>query len=126
LFSGALSVFRFFLVFLGALLGFSLWVVFWVLFRFLGYVFGAFCWVFVWVFLANFGSPVYTTSIRRSALRFHFNELLLIKKKKKILLEELCDFDIIDKERALGVEERMKEAEVVSELERFTLMEEVS
>jgi hypothetical protein len=49
-----------------------------------------------------------------------------VKGKKKILLEEIRVFDIIEKERALGVEERMKKAEVVSELERSTLMEEVS
>jgi hypothetical protein len=49
-----------------------------------------------------------------------------VQRKKKILLEEMCVFDIIEQERALGVEERMKKEEVVSELERFILMEEVS
>jgi hypothetical protein len=34
--------------------------------------------------------------------------------------------DIIEKGRTLGAEESMKKAEIVSELERFTLMEEVS
>jgi hypothetical protein len=36
--------------------------------------------------------------------------------KKKILLEELCVFDVLEEEKALGVEEKMK-AKVVSELE---------
>jgi hypothetical protein len=43
LFAGDSSVSRFFLVFLGALLGFFCGVVFWVLFKFLGFVVGAFC-----------------------------------------------------------------------------------
>ena len=46
--------------------------------------------------------------------------------KKKIILEEVCAFDTIEEVRALGDEERMKKEKVVSELERSTLMEEVS
>jgi soluble P-type ATPase len=46
--------------------------------------------------------------------------------KKKIRLEELHVFVIVEEERALGAEERMKKAEIVSELGRSTLMEEVS
>jgi hypothetical protein len=49
-----------------------------------------------------------------------------VDRKKRILLEELRVFDVIEKERALGVEEKIKKAEVVIELERSTLMEEVS
>jgi hypothetical protein len=33
-----------------------------------------------------------------------------VKRKKKILLEELHVFDITEEERAVGVEERMKKA----------------
>jgi hypothetical protein len=39
-----------------------------------------------------------------------------VDRKKKILLEELCVFDVLEEEKALGVEEKMK-AKVVSELE---------
>jgi hypothetical protein len=46
--------------------------------------------------------------------------------KKKILLEELCVFEVLEEERALGFEEKMKKAWIVSELERSTLMEEVN
>lgn len=49
-----------------------------------------------------------------------------VEKKKNIFMEELCLFDIIEEERDLGVEERMKKAKVVSELERSTLVEEMS
>jgi len=49
-----------------------------------------------------------------------------VRRKRKILLEEVWAFDIIEEERALGHEERMKKAEVLNELERSTLMEEVS
>jgi len=40
-------------------------------------------------------------------------------------LEELHVLGIIEEGRALGVEESMKKVEIVSELERSTLMEEV-
>jgi hypothetical protein len=46
--------------------------------------------------------------------------------RKKILLEELRVFGIIKEGKALDVDEIMKKAEVVSKLERSTLMEEVS
>jgi hypothetical protein len=49
-----------------------------------------------------------------------------VEKKKNIFTEELCLFDSIEEERDLGVEERMKKAKVVSELERSTLVEEMS
>jgi len=45
--------------------------------------------------------------------------------KRKILLEELHVLGIIEEGRALGVEESMKKVEIVSDLERSTLMEEV-
>ena len=48
-----------------------------------------------------------------------------VERKKKILWEEVCVVDIIEEVRALDDEERMK-AEIFSELERSTLMEEVS
>jgi hypothetical protein len=49
-----------------------------------------------------------------------------VDRKKRILLEELCVFDVLEEERALGVEEKIKKAEVVIELEGYILMEEVS
>jgi hypothetical protein len=49
-----------------------------------------------------------------------------IGRKRKILLEEFCAFDIIEEQRALGHEEKMRKAEVLSELEKSILMEEVS
>ena len=49
-----------------------------------------------------------------------------VGRKKKILLEEACAVDTIEEERTLGDEEGRKKEEVVSELGRFTLMEEVS
>jgi hypothetical protein len=49
-----------------------------------------------------------------------------VGRKKKILLEEVCAVDTIEEERTLGDKERRKKEEVVSELGRFTLMEEVS
>jgi hypothetical protein len=49
-----------------------------------------------------------------------------VERKKKILLEELHVRDVLEERRDLGVEAKMKKAEVVSEFERSTLMEEVS
>jgi len=49
-----------------------------------------------------------------------------VERKKKLLLEELHVLDVLEEERALGVEEKMKKVEIVSELEISTLMEEVS
>jgi len=49
-----------------------------------------------------------------------------VERRKKILLEELRVFDIVEEERALGVEESMKKAKIVSELERSTICEEMS
>jgi hypothetical protein len=40
-----------------------------------------------------------------------------VGRKKKILLEEVCAFDAIEEERALGDKERRKNEEVVNELE---------
>jgi hypothetical protein len=48
-----------------------------------------------------------------------------VERKKKFVLEDLHVLDIVEEDRALGVEERMKKVEVLSELERSTLMEEV-
>jgi len=48
------------------------------------------------------------------------------KEKRLKLLEELWVFDVIEEGRALGGEEITKKAEVVSELESSSLMEEVS
>jgi hypothetical protein len=36
-----------------------------------------------------------------------------VERKKKILLEELHVFDIVEEERTLGVKERIKKAEVL-------------
>jgi hypothetical protein len=49
-----------------------------------------------------------------------------VERKRKILLEELHVFDIIEEERAFVIDDRLKKAEVVNELERSTLMDEVS
>jgi hypothetical protein len=49
-----------------------------------------------------------------------------VGRKKKILLEELCAFDIVEEKRALGEKKRMKQAKKLTELERSILMEEVS
>jgi hypothetical protein len=49
-----------------------------------------------------------------------------VKRKKMNLLEELWVFDVIEEGRALGGEEITKKAEVVSELESSSLLEEVS
>ena len=49
-----------------------------------------------------------------------------VERKRKILLEELHVFDIIEEERAFGIDDRVKKVEVVNELERSTLMDEVS
>jgi hypothetical protein len=46
--------------------------------------------------------------------------------RKKIPLQELHVFYVIEEERALGAEEKMKKAEILSELERSTVMEEVN
>jgi hypothetical protein len=48
-----------------------------------------------------------------------------VERKMKILMEELCVFDIIEEERDFGVEERLKKTKLVKELERSILMEEV-
>ena len=48
-----------------------------------------------------------------------------VERKKKILMEELCVFDMIEEERDFGVEERLKKTKLVRELERSILMEEV-
>jgi hypothetical protein len=77
------------------------------------------------------GSPSFIVASKLKALKVdlrRWNEEVFgnVGRKKKILLEELCAFDIIEEERALGDKERMKKAEVLSELERSTLMEEVS
>jgi len=48
-----------------------------------------------------------------------------VERKKKILLEELHVFYVLEEGRVLGVE-KMGKAAVVNELERSTLMEEVS
>jgi hypothetical protein len=49
-----------------------------------------------------------------------------VERKKKTLMGELLVFDITKEERDLGVKERMRNAEVVSELERSTLTDKVS
>jgi hypothetical protein len=54
-----------------------------VLFWFLSFVLGSFCWVFVRVFRVNFDLSVYTSFVRRGALRFLFYKIYLLIKKKK-------------------------------------------
>jgi hypothetical protein len=46
--------------------------------------------------------------------------------KKKILLQELNIFYVLEEERALGTKEKVKKADIVSKLDRSILMEEVS
>lgn len=45
------------------------------------------------------------------------------KKKRSLFLEDLWAFDVMEAERALGVEEKIQKAEVVRELEWSILME---
>jgi hypothetical protein len=49
-----------------------------------------------------------------------------IERQKKILLEELQSLDLTEEGRALCVEEKVRKAKMLSDLESFTLMEEVS
>jgi len=77
------------------------------------------------------GSPSFILASKLKALKVElkrWNEEVIrnVERKKKLLLEEQCLFSIIKEGRALGVEETMKKAEIVSELERSTIMEEVS
>jgi hypothetical protein len=76
------------------------------------------------------GSPSFILDSKLKALKFdlrRWNEFFgIVERNKKILWEKLRVFDIIEKERVLGVEEKMKKAKVVSKLERSMLMEEVS
>lgn len=46
--------------------------------------------------------------------------------KKKILLEELNVFYVLEEKRALGTKEKVKKADIVSKLDRSILMEVVS
>lgn len=45
-----------------------------------------------------------------------------VERKKKILLEELCVFAILEEERALDIEEKMKKARIVNKVEKFAFM----
>jgi hypothetical protein len=49
-----------------------------------------------------------------------------VERQKKIILEELQGLDIVEEERALCDEEGVRKAKVISDLERFTLIEEAS
>jgi hypothetical protein len=82
-----------------------------------------------WDFYRFQGSSSFNVASKVKALKVdlrQWNEEVFgdVGRKKKIFWEEV--FDIIEEERALGDEERMKKAEVLSELERSPLMEEVS
>jgi hypothetical protein len=46
--------------------------------------------------------------------------------QKKLPLEELRGLEVVEEERAFCDEERVGKAKAINELERFTLMEEVS
>jgi hypothetical protein len=45
-----------------------------------------------------------------------------VERKAKILMEELCVFDIIEEERDFGIEERLKKTKLVKELERTLVL----
>jgi hypothetical protein len=49
-----------------------------------------------------------------------------VERNKRIFVEDLRAFEALEEGRALGGEELLKKAEVIKELERCTLMEEVS
>jgi hypothetical protein len=49
-----------------------------------------------------------------------------IKRQKKLLLEDLLVLDGLEEERGLCDEEKMRKDKAISELERITLLEEVS
>lgn len=49
-----------------------------------------------------------------------------IERRKKILLEELRGLDLTEEGRVLCVEEKVRNAKMLSDLESFTLLEEVS
>jgi len=47
-------------------------------------------------------------------------------KKKKLLLDELWDLDLLKEERALGEMEKVRKVKAISDSEMSTLMEEMS
>jgi len=83
MFAGAFSVFRFSLVFwvrcLGSFVGCLLGVI--SVSRFLSW--GLFVGFLFGFFRVSFGSPVYTSCVRRGALCFLFYKILLTYQKKK-------------------------------------------
>jgi hypothetical protein len=49
-----------------------------------------------------------------------------VERNKRKLIEDLQAFDVIEESRALGKEKLLRKAEVVRDLEKYFLMEEVS
>lgn len=47
-------------------------------------------------------------------------------KNPNVAIEHLEDFDLLEERRALCDEEKMRKAKAINDLERFTLIEEVS
>lgn len=77
------------------------------------------------------GSPSFILVSKLKALktnlkRWNDEVFCNVERKKKLLLEELHVFYVLEERRALSTEEEMKKAKIVSELNRSTLMEEVS
>jgi hypothetical protein len=77
------------------------------------------------------GSPSFVLASKLKALKFdlkRWNEEVFdnVERKNNILLEKLHVFDVLEEERALGVEEKLEKVEIIIEFERSTLMEEVS
>jgi hypothetical protein len=85
----------------------------------------------LWDFCHFQGTPSFVLACKLKALKFDlkkWNEEVFcnVERKRRNLLEELRVFYVIEEGRALGVKEKAKKTEVVSELESFSLMEEAS
>jgi hypothetical protein len=77
------------------------------------------------------GSPSFVFARKLKALKLKlkkWNEEVFgnVERNKRIIVEDLRAFDVLEEGRALGGEELLKKAKVIRELERCTLMEEVS
>jgi hypothetical protein len=77
------------------------------------------------------GSPSFVLARKLKALKLDlkkWNEEVFgnVERNKRKLIEDLQAFDVIEESRALGEEELLRKVEVVRDLEKCSLMEEVS
>jgi hypothetical protein len=77
------------------------------------------------------GSPSFVLAHKLKALKLDlkkWNEKVFgnIESNKRKLIEDLQAFDVIEESRALWEEEILRKVEVVRDLEKYSLMEEVS